>query len=128
MSAIRKKNTKPELIVRRMLHAMGFRFRLHRSDLPGSPDVVLPRHRAAILVHGCFWHQHAGCRHANLPRSRTDYWLPKLARNVQRDAQAEAALCALGWRVHILWECELRDPEALRSRLSGFLLDREEVL
>lgn len=86
MRAIRKKDTKPELIVRRLLHGMGYRFRLHRRDLPGTPDIVLPRYRAAIQVHGCFWHQHARCCHANLPSSRTSYWLSKLARNVQRDA------------------------------------------
>lgn len=127
MRAIRKKDTKPELIVRRLLHAMGYRFRLHRRDLPGTPDIVLPRYRAVIQVHGCFWHQHAGCRHANLPRSRTSYWWPKLARNVQRDARAEQALHALGWRVLILWECELRDLDGLRARLCAFLLSSEET-
>jgi len=121
MRGVRKKNTKPELLVRRELHAMGFRFRLHRRDLPGTPDVIMPRHRAAILVHGCFWHQHVGCRHANLPRTRTDYWLPKLARNVKRDAQTEKELVALGWRVLVLWECELRDGVALRNRLQAFI-------
>lgn len=127
MRAIRKKDTKPELIVRRLLHAMGCRFRLHRRDLPGTPDIVLPRHRTAIQVHGCFWHQHAGCRHANLPRSRTSYWLPKLARNVQRDAHVEQELHALGWRVLILWECELRDLDRLHARLCAFLLGGEEI-
>ena len=81
----------------------------------------------AIQVHGCFWHQHPGCRHANLPRSRTAYWLPKLARNVERDAQSEEALLALGWRVLVLWECELRDVDALRERLTAFLLGRQEI-
>lgn len=126
MRAIRKTNTKPELAVRRVLHAAGFRFRLHRKDLPGNPDIVLSRHRCAVLVHGCFWHQHAGCRHANLPRTRTDYWLPKLARNVERDALAEATLCALGWRVLVVWECEIGDHEALRERLIRFLLGSKE--
>ncbi|MBI1867481.1 MAG: DNA mismatch endonuclease Vsr [Methylocystis sp.] len=127
MRAIRKKNTGPELVVRRALHGMGFRFRLHRPDLPGSPDIVLPRHRSVILVHGCFWHQHAGCRHATLPRTRPEYWLPKLARNAQRDAQAEAALVARGWRILVLWECEVGDRNVLRARLSGFLLGSEQV-
>lgn len=122
MRAVRKKDTKPELIVRRLLHAMGYRFRLHRRDLPGTPDIILPRHKAAIQVHGCFWHQHPGCHHANLPRSRTAYWLPKLARNVERDTQSEEALRSLGWRVLVLWECELRDLDALRKRLNDFLL------
>jgi DNA mismatch endonuclease (patch repair protein) len=121
MRGVRKKNTKPERIVRRQLHAMGFRFRLHRRDLPGTPDVVMPRHSAVVLVHGCFWHQHAGCKHANQPRNRTDYWLPKLARNVERDAEAKKALVALGWRVLVLWECELRDDVVLRERLQAFI-------
>jgi DNA mismatch endonuclease, patch repair protein len=124
MRGVRKKNTKPELLVRGQLHAMGFRFRLHRRDLPGTPDVVMPRHRAVILVHGCFWHQHADCRHANRPRTRTDYWLPKLARNVERDAQVGKALAALGWRVLVLWECELHDEVALRDRLRAFIQPR----
>lgn len=122
MRAVRKTNTKPEMAVRRILHAEGFRFRLHRRDLPGTPDVVLPKHRAAIQVHGCFWHQHPGCRHANLPRSRTDYWHPKLARNSERDAESTAALNALGWRVLVLWECELREANAISRRLRQFLL------
>jgi DNA mismatch endonuclease (patch repair protein) len=121
MRAIRKKNTKPELVVRRLLHGLGLRFRLHRRDLPGSPDIVLPRHRAVVLVHGCFWHQHPGCRHGNKPRVRTAYWLPKLARNVARDAQALAALRALGWRALVVWECELRDVDAVRDRLAAFI-------
>jgi DNA mismatch endonuclease (patch repair protein) len=121
MRGIRKRNTKPELLVRRQLHAMGFRFRLHRRDLPGTPDVVMPRHRAVIFVHGCFWHQHAGCRHGNQPRRQIDYWLPKLARNIERDAQAEKALAAQGWRVLVLWECELGDRAGLRNRLQEFI-------
>jgi DNA mismatch endonuclease (patch repair protein) len=122
MRAIRKTDTKPELIVRRALHAMGFRFRLHRRNLPGTPDIVLPRHRVVVQVHGCFWHQHAGCRHANLPRSRPDYWLPKLRRNVERDTAAELALERLGWRVLTVWECALRDRMALDESLRRFVL------
>ena len=122
MRAIKQKNTKPELAVRRLLHAMGFRFRLHRRDLPGRPDIVLPRRKTVIFVHGCFWHQHAGCRLANVPRTRTEYWLPKLARNQERDASAQALLEELGWRVLVVWECELADRDVLRSRLSCFLL------
>ncbi|MCJ2101012.1 very short patch repair endonuclease [Methylobacterium sp. E-046] len=127
MRANKGRDTKPELIVRRLLHSMGYRFRLHRRDLPGTPDIVLPRHRAAIQVHGCFWHQHQGCRHANLPRSRSAYWHPKLARNVERDAHAISALEALGWRVLVLWECELRDPESTRARLSSFLFGCDQL-
>ncbi|MHB2210632.1 very short patch repair endonuclease [Methylobacterium sp. CM6257] len=115
------------MVVRKALHAMGFRFRLHRADLPGTPDIVLPRHKVAIQVHGCFWHQHPGCRHATLPRSRIAYWHPKLARNVERDACSEAALRALGWRVLVLWECELKDFGALRDRLQAFLLGSDEL-
>ena len=119
MRGIRSKDTKPELAVRRCLNAMGFRFRLHRRDLPGRPDIVLPRHRVAIQVHGCFWHQHGGCKLANVPRTRRDYWLPKLARNVERDAASAVALVALGWRVCTVWECEVRDIDALRQRLGA---------
>jgi DNA mismatch endonuclease (patch repair protein) len=117
MRSITKKNTRPELAVRQMLHAMGFRFRLHRRDLPGTPDIVLPAHKTAIQVHGCFWHQHRGCRHAKLPRTRPEYWLPKLARNVERDAEAKAALRGAGWRVLAIWECETKMPEKLQRRL-----------
>lgn len=117
MRSITKKNTRPEIAVRRALHAMRLRFRLHRSDLPGTPDIVLPRHKIAVLVHGCFWHQHPGCRHAKLPRSRPEYWLPKLARNIERDGQAKAALQADGWRVLIVWECETKSAASLQRRL-----------
>lgn len=121
MQAIRKKNTKPELRVRRRLHALGYRFRLHRRDLPGTPDIVLPRHGVVIQVHGCFWHQHAGCRYSVQPRTRQEYWLPKLERNVSRDEAVAAELEALGWRVLILWECELGDEAALDARLLKFI-------
>jgi len=121
MRAIRKKHTKPEIRVRRRLHALGFRFRLHRRDLPGTPDIVLPRHRAVIQVHGCFWHQHPGCRHATQPRTRQGYWLPKLERNVARDRAAAAALEALGWRLLVLWECELGDDAQLDAKLHSFI-------
>lgn len=128
MRAIRKTDTKPEIAVRRLLHASGFRFRLYRKDLPGNPDIVLPRHRSIIFVHGCFWHQHTGCRHAKLPKTRTEYWLPKLARNVERDARASALLTDRGWRVHVVWECELDDTPALRDRLTRFLLHCDEIV
>lgn len=121
MRAIRQKDTKPELAVRKLLHALGFRFRLHRRDLPGKPDIVLPRHNAVVFVHGCFWHQHQGCRISNVPRSRTDYWLPKLARTVQRDASAIQSLESRGWRTLVVWECELGDLNALEARLRFFL-------
>ena len=121
MRANKGKNTKPETVVRRMLHAMGYRFRLHRRDLPGTPDIVFPRRRKVVQVHGCFWHQHEGCRRATLPATRTEFWLPKLALNKRRDAETEARLCALGWDVATVWECELRDLGELEGRLRNFL-------
>ena len=117
MRSITKKNTQPEVLVRQALHKMGLRFRLHLNSLPGTPDIVLRRHKLAILVHGCFWHQHRGCRYAKLPRSRTEYWLPKLARNVERDKQARTALKAQGWRSAIIWECDAKDAARLQRNL-----------
>ncbi|HMR34350.1 MAG TPA: DNA mismatch endonuclease Vsr [Geminicoccaceae bacterium] len=110
MRSIRKRDTQPELLVRRALHAAGLRFRLYRSDLPGNPDIIMPRRRLALLIHGCFWHQHPGCRLCRQPSRNIDYWLPKLARNVARDARTRSELEALGWRVLVIWECEARDP------------------
>lgn len=121
MRAVAQKDTKPELYVRRRLHALGYRFRLHRRDLPGTPDIVLPRYKAVIMVHGCFWHQHPGCRRAARPQTRRGYWLPKLDRTVARDAAAVAALEALGWRVLVLWECELRESKKLDAVLNQFI-------
>lgn len=121
MAKISKRDTGPELRVRRALHALGLRFRLHRADLPGTPDIVLPRRRLALLVHGCFWHQHPGCKLARTPRSRPEYWLPKLARNIDRDAEVRDALALAGWRPEIIWECETRDPERLAARLDSIL-------
>lgn len=106
MSGIRGRDTKPELRVRRFLHAAGFRFRLHVKDLPGRPDIVLPKYRAVILVHGCFWHRHPGCRYATMPASNVEAWSEKFARNVERDSDVERRLVASGWRVITIWECE----------------------
>lgn len=117
MAAIRGKNTKPEMAVRSMLHRLGLRFSLHRKNLPGSPDVVLPRHRTAVFVHGCYWHRHKGCRFAFTPKSRIEFWQTKFDGNVERDRRKSAELEADGWRVIVVWECELREPEALRQRL-----------
>jgi DNA mismatch endonuclease (patch repair protein) len=122
LRSVTKANTRPELIVRKTLHSLGVRFRLHRKDLPGTPDVVLRRFGLAIQVHGCFWHQHQGCHHARLPRTRIEYWHPKLARNVQRDSEATAALRAIGWQVLVVWECETKNAERLKRRLSNVLL------
>lgn len=117
MRAVKRAHTAPEIIVRQTLHALGLRFRLQRRDLPGSPDIVLPRFRTAIFVHGCFWHRHPGCRYATTPKTRQDYWLPKFEANVERDARKEAQLRELGWRVLVVWECETRQRERLKGRL-----------
>lgn len=109
MSAIRSKDTKPELVVRRFLHARGLRFRLHRKDLPGKPDLVLARYRTAIFVDGCFWHGHGCARSPKAPATNVSYWTPKIERTRERDRDANAALRAKGWRVIRLWECEIDD-------------------
>lgn len=108
MSRIRGKNSRPELALRRQLFAAGYRFRLHRRDLPGSPDIVLPKHGVVIFVHGCFWHRHVGCAKATTPSSNAAFWATKFAANVERDAAAIERLGALGWRVAIVWECAIR--------------------
>lgn len=117
MASVRGKDTVPEMLVRRFLHARGFRFRLHRSDLPGRPDLILPRWRVAILIHGCFWHGHSGCRYFRLPKTRAEFWSVKIAANVARDTRTEKALTELGWRVFVIWECATRDhlEEALAT-------------
>lgn len=107
MSRIRSRETKPELLVRRYLHAAGLRFRIHVRGLPGTPDVVLKKYRSLVFVHGCFWHQHPGCRHSGVPLSNQSYWAPKLRRTVERDKEHYAIAESLGWRVHVVWECEL---------------------
>lgn len=119
MSRIRGKNTKPEILVRKELHARGFRFRLHNKKLPGSPDVVLPKYGVAIMVNGCFWHGHKGCRYATKPKSNVEFWEAKIARNRHRDEVTEAHLHALGWHVITIWECELRGAASATSRLDA---------
>ncbi|WP_342635918.1 DNA mismatch endonuclease Vsr [Methylobacterium segetis] len=121
MALIRSKDTKPELIVRRLAHRLGFRYRLHRKDLPGRPDLTFPARRKVIYVHGCFWHHHSGCKVAHLPASRRDYWSGKFTRNVERDARNLADVMALGWQPLIVWECETRDPARLERVLTEFL-------
>lgn len=129
MARVRGRHTKPEMIVRRLVHGMGFRYRLHRRDLPGTPDLVFPGRRRVLLVHGCFWHRHpdAACKLARLPKSRLDFWLPKLDANRVRDLANEAALTALGWRTLIVWECELRHKEQIENRIRGFLMGSGEL-
>lgn len=113
MSLVRGRDTKPEMRVRKALHAAGLRYRLHDRRLPGAPDLVFPSRRVALFVHGCFWHRHPGCAAARLPKSRLDFWKPKLAGNVERDKRNQQALEALGWTVLVIWECETRDPARL---------------
>ena len=120
MSRIKSKNTGPELAVRRMAHALGYRFRLHRRDLPGSPDLVFPRLRAVVFVHGCFWHVHS-CQRGRVPKSNVSYWAAKRLRNAARDRRSVAKLRRSGWRVLVLWECQLCKPERVAARLNGFL-------
>lgn len=121
MSRIQGKNTKPELIVRRLAHALGFRFRLHRRDLPGSPDLVFPRLHKAIFVHGCFWHRHLGCKYAYSPKSNTAFWEAKFLANVTRDRAALNTLQKLGWSILVIWECETSNHLTLTRQLASFL-------
>ncbi|MDA5100609.1 DNA mismatch endonuclease Vsr [Pseudomonas aeruginosa] len=123
MGKVRSADTQLELLVRRLVHGMGYRYRLHRKDLPGKPDLVFPARRKVIFVHGCFWHRHSdpSCRLARLPKSRLDFWLPKLSANEERDARVQAQLEALGWEVFTVWECQVGDTEALKRQISGFL-------
>ena len=118
MSSIRGKNTKPEILVRKGLHARGFRFRLHNKKLPGSPDIVLPKYGVAIMVNGCFWHGHKGCRYATKSKTNIEFWEAKIARNRHRDEVTTAHLEALGWTVITIWECELRNLSMLENRLN----------
>ena len=121
MAGVRGRDTAPELAVRRIAHRMGFRFRVHRKGLPGRPDLVFPRHRLVVFVHGCFWHRHEGCRYASTPKSRIDFWTDKFAANVDRDARQQAALRALGWQVLVIWECESKRSAFVERRLSAFV-------
>ena len=121
MSRIRGRDTQPELVVRRTVHQMGYRFRLHRRDLPGTPDLVFPSRRIALFVHGCFWHSHRGCPKGRAPKSNLGYWRPKLQQNKKRDRRKAERLRRLGWRVVILWQCELKDQDNLRTLLRDIL-------
>ncbi|MCA0015568.1 very short patch repair endonuclease [Mesorhizobium sp. B292B1B] len=127
MSRVRKSDTKPEMIVRQLVHGLGYRFRLHRQDLPGTPDLTFPSRRKVIFVHGCFWHRH-NCRlGGRLPTTRPEYWLPKLSRNVDRDRSVEIELLSLGWRVLVIWECETRSLDVIRDRLLNYLDHNTEL-
>ena len=117
MSAIKSKNTKPEITVRKLLHSMGYRFRLHRKDLPGSPDIVLPKYKTVIFVHGCFWHRHKNCKYASTPKTRQEFWEAKFRENINRDKLNQENLSSKGWKIIIVWECEIKDKDFDLNRL-----------
>lgn len=121
MALVRGTDTKPELVVRRLAHRLGYRFRLHRRDLPGRPDLVFTGRRKAIFVHGCFWHRHPGCKATRVPKTRVQFWQRKFEDNVRRDAAVQQALAEEGWQVLVIWECEVKEATALESRLREFL-------
>ena len=121
MARVKQKNTKPELIVRRILYSKGFRYRLHRSDLPGTPDIVFIGRKKAIFVHGCFWHRHEGCTGCTTPKTRVAFWLEKFRANIERDRRKLTELSARGWSTLVIWECETTNPEHLEDRLVRFL-------
>lgn len=127
MSQVKSKNTGTEMRVRQAAHALGLRYRLHRRDLPGTPDLVFPRHRLVLFVHGCFWHRHPGCRKASTPKSRVDYWQAKFDRRVARDSRVAEELRALGWRVEVIWECETKRRDDLANRIRGVFGIRESL-
>ena len=122
MSRIRSKDTKPEMLVRRFLHKNGFRYRLHVKDLPGKPDIVLPKYKTVIFIHGCFWHGHEGCKYYVVPKTRTEWWLHKIGTNIANDTNAENLLKASGWNVIKIWECELK-PANVAETLSNLIID-----
>lgn len=119
MRAVPRRNTMPEIVVRRLLHQLGLRFRLHRKDLPGTPDVVLPKYRTALFIHGCFWHRHPECRFSTSPKTNKAFWEAKFAANVERDARKTRELEALGWRALVVWSCETRELDRLAARLGS---------
>ncbi|MFC3285988.1 very short patch repair endonuclease [Litchfieldella rifensis] len=121
MARVRAKDTKPEMHVRRLIHGMGYRYRLHARDLPGRPDLVFRSRRRVIFVHGCFWHRHPGCSHARIPKSRTEFWRTKLEGNRRRDVMNRIELRRLGWRSLVIWECQLKDEDDLRRKIRSFL-------
>lgn len=121
MSRVKGQNTRPEMIVRRLLHAMGYRFRLHAADLPGKPDIALPRHGKIVQVHGCFWHGHKGCSRATRPQSNVEFWARKIDGNQARDIRTERQLRKLGWSVMTIWECQTKDLEKLERRLRRYM-------
>ena len=117
MSAIKSKNTKPEIKVRKVLQSMGYRFRLHSKDLPGSPDIVLPKYKTVIFVHGCFWHRHENCKYASTPKTRKEFWNKKFTENKKRDSEIQEKIKILDWRSVVIWECETKNIENLRDKI-----------
>lgn len=121
MSNIKAKDTNPEMVVRRLIHAMGYRYRLHIKDLPGKPDLVFRPRRKVIFIHGCFWHQHEGCKVSHIPKSNLSYWLPKLEKTKKRDKTHIQQLNDKGWGVFVIWECQLKNIEIVKKKIRGFL-------
>lgn len=126
MGRVKGRNTRPEKLVRSLLHGMGYRFRLQRADLPGRPDIVLPKYRTVIFVHGCYWHRHDCPNGKRLPKTRLDFWIPKLEGNRLRDVKNQEKLVQMGWKVLVLWECTLKDKVALQEKIRCFLNDTEK--
>ena len=124
MSRIRNKDTKPELVVRSLLHRIGYRFRLHRKDLPGKPDIVLPKYKTVIFVNGCFWHRHKGCKYAYKPKSRINFWQKKFNGNIERHQKYKKKLKRQGWKVLVIWECQIKELKTLKNRLQKELQTR----
>lgn len=121
MSSVKQRHTKPEITVRKLLHRLGYRFRLYSKKLPGTPDIVLPKYKSVIFVHGCFWHQHEGCRKSRRPTSNVEFWNEKLDKNIERDNRKESELKSLGWKVLTIWDCEIKDEDLLIEKIKKFL-------
>ena len=127
MSAIKSKNTKPEIAVRKLLHSMGYRFRLHRKDLPGSPDIVLPKYKTVIFVHGCFWHRHENCKYASTPKTREEFWQNKFKVNLKRDREIQEKIKNIGWKSVVIWECEVKNNKLNLEEFIGLLLKKNNL-
>ena len=127
MSAIKSKNTKPEIAVRKVLHSMGYRFRLHRKNLPGSPDIVLPKYKTVIFVHGCFWHRHENCKYASTPKTREEFWQNKFKVNLKRDREIQEKIKNIGWKSVVIWECEVKNNKLNLEEFIGLLLKKNNL-
>ena len=127
MSAIKSKNTKPEIAVRKVLHSMGYRFRLHRKNLPGSPDIVLPKYKTVIFVHGCFWHRHENCKYASTPKTREEFWQNKFKVNLKRDREIQEKIKNIGWKSVVIWECEVKNNKLNLEEFIGPLMKKNNL-